>query len=258
MDDRILIQRLPPKARRGSKPRCHFMLHGAKHDVAGRLNSLISPFGQVTTEHNWLPKGFGDLGEARLGKTPGFLTAAQMDEVMRWWLEVDGNTPNWDVASTCNIGERPGLLLVEAKSHDNELKTTGKGQPDLNNDNSRKNHERIGEAITQANLALGMISKGWGLSRDSHYQLCNRFSWAWKLASMNIPVVLIYLGFLRAEEMADLGRPFDEVDDWRRSLLEHCRGIIPESAWNNSLDLGGIPLCALIRSMHVSLPDLEE
>jgi hypothetical protein len=44
---------------------------------------------------------------------------------------------------------------------------------------------------------------GWTLSRDSHYQLTNRFAWAWKLASMGVPVVLGYLGFQGAAEMKD-------------------------------------------------------
>ena len=38
--------------------------------------------------------------------------------------------------------------------------------------------------------------------------MSNRFAWAWKLASSSVPVVLIYLGFLRADEMRDKGKPF--------------------------------------------------
>lgn len=35
--------------------------------------------------------------------------------------------------------------------------------------------------------------------------MSNRFAWAWKLATMEVPVVLVYLGFLNATEMGDQG-----------------------------------------------------
>ncbi len=66
---------------------------------------------------------------------------------------------------------------------------------------SKRNHAQIGRAISEASLGLKDTMDGWNLSRDSHYQLANRFAWAWKLASMGVPVVLVYLGFLGAAEM---------------------------------------------------------
>jgi len=42
-----LIERLPVKARRGSKPRCHLLTHGTRQEVADRLTDLIHPWGQV-------------------------------------------------------------------------------------------------------------------------------------------------------------------------------------------------------------------
>jgi crotonobetainyl-CoA:carnitine CoA-transferase CaiB-like acyl-CoA transferase len=53
---------------------------------------------------------------------------------------------------------------------------------------------------------------GWSLSVDSHYQICNRFAWAWKIASLGVPVVLIAAIF--ATETADI---------WRsRFVGKHC------------------------------------
>ena len=46
-----------------------------------------------------------------------------------WWLSVQQGsmtTPNWDIASTCTVQGKPGLLLVEAKAHANELDLKGK------------------------------------------------------------------------------------------------------------------------------------
>ena len=66
---------------------------------------------------------------------------------------------------------------------------------------NKANHNQIGDAIQQANHGLEPLLPGWDLSRDSHYQLSNRFAWSWKIASMGVPVVLVYLGFLNADEM---------------------------------------------------------
>jgi hypothetical protein len=41
----------------------------------------------------------------------------------------------------------------------------------------------------------------WALSRDWCYQMSIRFAWAWKLAGLGKPVILIYLGFLAYDEM---------------------------------------------------------
>jgi hypothetical protein len=45
-------------------------------------------------------------------------------------------------------------------------------------DNSKRNHAQIGRAISAASLGLKDTMDGWNLSRDSYYQLANRFAWA--------------------------------------------------------------------------------
>lgn len=94
-----------------------------------------------------------------------------------WWLAVPkrANTPNWDLASTCRIEGRQGLLLVEAKAHTKELSYDGKRTPDT--ENGRRNRKRIGSAIEEANADLEHVTgESWGISRDACYQLSNRFA----------------------------------------------------------------------------------
>ena len=93
-----------------------------------------------------------------------------------------------------------------------------------------------------------MNGRPWALSRDSHYQLSNRFAWAWKLASLGIPVVLVYLGFLSAIEMTDLGQPLRSGDEWKAVLMDHCDGIVDRKSWGEWLDIGGVPMVALVRA----------
>ena len=176
----------------------------------------------VSTTDHWRPAGkpirikdewdVKPSAEARIDRDDGFVAVTVRQELVEWWLEIAGPTswtPQWDFASTCNIEGRKGLILVEAKAHLNELSTDGKRKP--RSVNGWKNHERIGSAIAQANVGLQLAAGGsWALSRDKCYQLSNRFGWSWKLASLGVPVVLIYLGFLRAEEMAPYSAPFPD------------------------------------------------
>ena len=191
--------------------------------------------------------------EAKLGEDEGLLRTKYQNSVTKWWLEVipRANTPNWDIASTCRINGEKGMLLVEAKAHDRELSSSGKRPPTTAN--GIKNHEKIGKAIKQASDDLNRISVGWKLSRDSHYQLCNRFAWSWKLAKLGIPVILVYLGFLHADEMADQGKPFVDHLAWLSAVSENARGFVPDSAWDCSLMVDGTPMWTLIRSYEVKL-----
>ena len=64
---------------------------------------------------------------------------------------------------------------------------------------------------------------------DHHYQLSNRFAWLWKLASLGIPVVLLYLGFLNAQDMTDDGPLFRSEEEWTRAMKDHRRGAVDET-----------------------------
>jgi hypothetical protein len=155
------------------------------------------------------------------------------------------NTPNWDLASTCKVNGEPGLILIEAKAHDGEAKETGKGPGNAEND------LRIESAIREANEGLNAITAGWKLSCQSHYQLCNRFGWAWKLSTLGVPTILVYLGFLRATEMSDQGRPFHSHQEWNRAIREHASSVVPPPAWGRCLQTPDAPMWALIRSLDL-------
>lgn len=197
-----------------------------------------------------MPRGFLEPDEAKLGDAELFLNSQDRENLADWWLSVKpfANTPNWDLVATCHIEGRRGLLLVEAKAHQDELKTTGKGDPDPDSENSKKNHGRIAAAIDGANRRLNAQGSGWALSRDTHYQLCNRFAWSWKVASMGIPVVLVYLGFLNADEMPG---PFPSAEAWREAVCEHSRGILPDGVWESRVMVGNTPVYPIIRSLDL-------
>ena len=261
------IDVLPERRRRGSYPRCLLLMEGNKRTVARRLTELIALEDvQIPDDAIWMPRGipyqkedgswdFSPANEAKLSKSEGFLTLEQKEQALDWWLEVilNANTPNWDVASTCRIDGKPGLLLIEAKAHSAELSAAVKTPP--SSPNGEKNDCRIRAAISEANDALNRILPGWRLSCDSHYQISNRFAWAWKLTSLGIPVVLIYLGFIQATEMADRGKPFMDGKSWEETVLKHSRGIAPSPVWDSLVCIDNTSMQCCIRSIHIPFPN---
>ena len=115
---------------------------------------------------------------------------------------------------------------------------------------------RIDWAIRDASAALAEeTGLTWALSRDWNYQMSNRFAWAWKLADLGIPVVLIYLGFLNASDMSDQGRTFTDDADWQRVVKRHSEALFAAEVWGQRLTCGSAPLIPLIRSIEVPLID---
>ena len=170
-------------------------------------------------------------------------------------------SPNFDIASTCSIDGKRGLLLVEAKAHDVELskEVAGRSIASDSSEDRKISHETIGAAVATASAGLtAATSLTWRLSRDQCYQMCNRFAWAWKLTELNVPVVLIYLGFHRANEMQDRGAPFTDYAAWERLVLAHSSALFPSEVWGRRRDLNGQPFIPLIRSLELPLNASQE
>jgi hypothetical protein len=82
--------------------------------------------------------------------------------------------------------------------------------------------------------------------------MSNRFAWAWKLTELGVPVVLVYLGFLRAEEMRNNVRtPLTDASDWERMVKAHSDPLFPREFWNRRWMCNEQPLIPLIRSAEV-------
>ena len=264
------LNQLGQNRRRGRRPRCILLMDGDQEEVAGRLTRLVGLQSDVIIggRDRWMPCGkpvqrednswdTQPSHEANLnGLAALFDCDARIrkelgDQLRKWWLAVPrgANTPNWDIASTCTIKGQRGLLLVEAKAHSAEL-----GESDSCGSRNPGNRERIRRAIAEAAAGL-QVATGipWNMSPDGHYQLSNRFAWSWKLASLGIPVVLLYLGFLNAEDMTDRGQVFGSAGQWERSLRSHSGGVVDNRSWGQWIDIDGVPLLPLIRGIEQPL-----
>ncbi len=261
---------------RGSQPRCILTVEGDPGEVARRLTHIVNlPDLGVSSSDNWMPYGkpvrrnnAWDITPAReveLDKPNNLVSHQVQLQLKRWWLAVPGRgrattTPNWDIASPCTIKGRPGLLLIEAKAHSNELKNDGKPLRSDASANSIKNHDRIGLAIGEAATEFRRVTgKRWDISRDHYYQLSNRFAWSWKLVSLGIPVALLYLGFLNAQDMAADGPVFPSETSWEGAMRDHSLSVVDQACWGEWLKFDGVPFISLIRATEQPFnPEYEE
>ena len=239
------------KDNRGSRPRSVLLTEGSREQVAERLTQVVCcPQIKVSTTDQWQPRGKLDVREAQLDKHlkggAVLLSEATRQQLKEWWLAADAppqtRTPTWDIASTCTVLGKTGLLLVEAKAHVEEMSKIDKC-------NARgANRTRIKDALKKSNAGLQELTGGsWKLSSQNHYQLSNRFAWSWKLARLGVPVVLVYIGFLDAQDMKDDGELFQSKEDWKNTLLAYCRNVVDKNCWDKKHDVEGIPLVPLIR-----------
>jgi len=253
-----LLLRLKPKERRGSKPRCHLLTHGSPEQVAARLTRLIEPLGRVYVTDRWMPRGFTETDEAQLGRVDNLLDAASGKALVNWWLAVPkgARVPHWDIASTCTIEGKPGLLLIEAKAHDEELNYEEAGKKREPNETAGQiwNREQICNRMLEASAGFAIATQlAWALSIEHHYQMSNRFAWAWKLTELGMSVILVYLGFLNATEMSDRGIPFNNHKAWAQIVMSHSGMLFPDEVWNQRWRLNGETFMPLIKSIELPL-----
>jgi len=210
---------------------------------------------RVTAESIWQPLGVTAPAEARLEQfgpraLPGH---AAWPALTTWWLKhVRGaNTPNWDLALSCEVEGRPGLILIEAKANVPELRATGKTLASEASERSKENHAHIADAIAEARAALLPLLGEVSMAGDRHYQLSNRLAFGWRLASLGIPTVLVYLGFTGDKGIVDVGEPFSSDDHWQQVFGHGLQEVCSPTVLDAPIDLGAANLWVLSRSRPV-------
>lgn len=238
---------------RGSRK--HVLDWVSEPDFIAQLNAMIAASGARVepARDQWMPTATDDT-EARFDTAGKHLLPRPeiLEELLKWWLSErrGANTPNWDFAATCRLSEKQGLVLVEAKAHEDEMDWGAKPLAASASVGSKSNHQRIGEAIEEARAALDRVLPGTvAISRDRHYQLSNRIAYAWKLASLGVPVVLIYLGFV-----GDTYFKYDylrDADHWQRVMGGYMQGVLPLSMAGKSVSCGAASFTMLVESLRV-------
>ena len=194
----------------------------------------------VQSSDRWQPHGMAISNEMDLttfASTYCPQWQQSLQTLRNWWAPYGGQLPLWDLLSTCNIDGTPGMLLVEAKAHERELSIAGKPLPETSaSAGSKENHQSITNCVTQANCGLNTIMPGAALTCESHYQLVNRLAWAWKVATLGIPVVLLYLGFTGDSYFCD--DYFNTGEYWQRVMGGYIQGVIPQGVVERQWTIG--------------------
>lgn len=81
---------------RGSRMRFLMLTSTPREQVAEILTQLASPWASVGPHDHWMPGGFLEPEEAKLGECPQFLRDELRRQLTGWWLKApdDANTPN--------------------------------------------------------------------------------------------------------------------------------------------------------------------
>ena len=250
----------PPRVYRGSRK--HILDWVESPGFVDDLRAMTLPVKVVIpSPADFMPRGYASPREARLDQADTNLPVLHdvRRELRDWWLvhKAGANTPNWDLAAACEIEGKSGLVFVEAKANWPELQVAGKPLSTNASTKSKENHDRIRMAVSTARDGLEQAGFRTAISIDSHYQLANRIAFMWKLATLCIPTVLIYLGFTGDDGISDAGRPFADAGDWNRAFNQYARDVVPADVVERRLNFGTAPAWILVRSrpvLHRSLP----
>lgn len=197
------------------------------------LNTLLKRHALVSDSDVHEPVGLSRVDECEIPDfcrrhcSPWF----DLRQLDGWWLPAQRTAAHrpkgatWDLLSTCSIGDRHGLLLVEAKAHEKELAFQGKILDPAASEQSALNHNHISDCLATVTDNLRKSKLKVSIGVESHYQLANRIAWAWKLADCGVPVVLLYLAFLGDTYFTD---HFKDADHWQRTMGAYMHGIVPK------------------------------
>jgi hypothetical protein len=241
------------KVYRGSRKHVLDLL--SQNDFFEIFNNFLRGSGATVTDIDvHTPQGYTDPEEMELRDFGPKYLADQIDWSMirNWWPDYPAKSPQWDLLTTCTIEGKKGIVLVEAKAHEAELKWEGKPIEEDASRESIRNHRKIGGCIAEACRGLNEKIPGINIQRDSHYQLANRVAFAWKLAQCGMPVVLLYLGFIGDSGISDVGVPFRDNDHWQRVMGAYMQGVLPQSFPETRIEFESAgSMTMLIRSLPV-------
>lgn len=219
------------------------------------LEALLAPVAiSFSLDSPHMPRGSHAPGEARLEEWgPNAWGSPEIWRGIRaWWLasEARANTPNWDFAAIVQVEGQRGILLVEAKANVPELAAGRQKATPSGSAASQANDVRIRAALKEASLGLQQWCPDIRLSADDGYQLSNRIAFAWKLASLGIPTVLLYLGFCGDQGIRDVGEPYANDPHWQGEVRSHLTKLGAQPLLEQRVECAA-PMWLAIRSRAV-------
>lgn len=199
-----------------------------------RLNQeVLATSGADSVE--WLDSPFGRGREDAEWKGLDFLPDAEVRAQWSQFWPQTGNVQNWDAVGQIRAGGEASWLLVEAKAHESEMRSScgAKGE----------GRRKIQAALAATKSALGVtVDADW---ENGYYQYCNRLATLHFLTTHGVSAQLFFVHFV-GDEFPD-GRVCPAtVQDWEKAvaarddhvaLPEHH--ILQSRIWDLFLDVTG-------------------
>ncbi len=191
------------------------------------FNSLRSWWAPVKQKPSW-----DFISTCSINGTKGILLVEAKSHYGE--MELCGKTISVDISKNANLEEiRPlvknrinkNSVRLALTTHELQQLMRALGERSLLDDKLLKSfldklrhHDKIGDAISEARGALSNFCSDIMISRDNHYQLSNRIAYAWKLASLGIPTILLYLGFANDPAWISARDHFDSKQQWHDAI----------------------------------------
>ena len=210
---------------------CEGFIQGISTDFTHfDLSSLMSWWAPVKQKPSW-----DFISTCNVNGTKGILLVETKSHYGE--MEVGRKTISVDLSKNINLDEI--RLLVKNRFNKNSLKlalTTPElkelmsalAECSLIDDKLLKSfldklrhHDKIGDAVSEARGAISNFCSDVKISRDYHYQLSNRIAYTWKLASLGIPTILLYLGFTNDPAWKAKQDHFESKQQWNEALQNY-------------------------------------
>lgn len=222
------MSKSPP---RGSK--LHMQQLVQLPDLEGRVAELARCAGlNVSGVANCHPNATdgGEMGLRRFCERYMKRLYENGDPFQKWWTPYGGKPPTYDLLCTFGPVGYEGIICVEAKAWEGELKEPrpkrSSSNPERRAANSRCIHCRIVDALS-AIWGEHHPAPDWDGDR---YQLYNRLAWGHRLAELGVDVVIMYLGF--ADDQC-WPKHAIEGDKWRGIVRCFADGVLPPNYVNS-------------------------
>ena len=224
------------------------------------LNCLLANTGaRIAKPDHRCPRGRGNPAEWSEKELEEYLTATPLPFGVTiawdWWFPYRtgrNQSPNWDLICPMEVEGNSGLLIVEGKARTGELNPNDAKRPPTGTAESLANDLSIRLRVSETNLALGDLGIGrFRLSTADHYQLANRLTYLNKLATLGLPTILLYLGWLDSPDWP-LNQRITDGSHWQRLMTAYMNDLVPSGFVEAPHRPNGVPMRMIVRSLPAS------
>ncbi len=193
---------------KGYGSECHLLRCLGRHRA--RLDAAV---GRVISAEfvRWLDYPFDPTNAWPDGEWKGLDFLPDNEPAKKAWADFwpqRGNAPNWDAVGYVVVDGQDEWLLVEAKAHLKEIRSSCTAKP-------KGGLRKIRKAMDQTKRVLGVPKDRDWLNR--YYQFCNRVAVLQFLASQGVPARLLFIYFTGDKGNERRSCPKNEME-WKPAL----------------------------------------